>query len=108
VKALVILTLLALAVPLAARATLAAASSKPYYWDRPWAEYLIVKKQVAGVAPIIDAHCRGEGNPHFTPIGVREYSGFDCKVLTNVGGQYPSVAVFVIPTGPNTFKTRVS
>ena len=101
--------LVCLAVATVASVPSASASHDPsYYWLRPYAELMLVKKQVRGVKPIIDARCTGSGQARRNSRGVRRWSHFGCRVLTNVGGPYPWVAVYVHVTGPTTFRASVS
>ena len=86
----------------------ASAHDASYYWLRPYAELMLVKKQVRGVKPIIDARCTGAGQPRRNSRGVPRWGHFGCRVLTNVGGPYPWVAVYVHVTGPTTFRVSVS
>lgn len=84
-----------------------ALAATPAYWDRPWAEHLLLVRDVVGVGAIVDARCTGAGTVRFSPAGVRRYRAFTCKVETNVGGRYPWVVVYVTSGGPSSFTARV-
>ncbi len=67
-------------------APVARADTYPYhYWNRPWAEAMLVRSQLKQVAvfrgKVLDARCGGVGTMLRSSLGVKAYRNFSCRFL---------------------------
>jgi hypothetical protein len=96
-------------------AAVARADTNPYhYWNRPWAEAMILRNQLKPVVSvggvILDARCGGVGTMLRSSIGVKTYRNFSCRFLWKIPGRpvgwtgYAGIHV----TGSTTFSAMLN